>query len=138
MSLYLKVKNDQVEARKANDGVKKNLLTTLLGEASTIAKDSHGGTPSDQEMIATMKKFMNNIDLLLSHSPGNYQAILEKSILVRYLPKQMSEEEITKEIKKFDLTDPKIVGIIMTHFKTNFAGTYDGKLVSDLIKKLKG
>ena len=138
MSLYLQIKNDQIEARKKNDAVKKNLLTTLLGEVTTSAKDAHGGTPNDQEMIAFLKKFMNNIDLLLSHSPGNYQAVLEKAILVRYLPKQMSEEEISNEIRKFDLTDPKIVGTIMTHFKNNFAGTYDGKLVSELIKKLKG
>jgi uncharacterized protein YqeY len=139
MTLIEQIKKDQLDARKNREEIKKNLLTTLIGEASKISKDAHGGDPTDQEVIATVKKFIKNTDELLSHSPGNFTAIQEKTILVGYLPAQLSRLEIMNIImnEKFNLKDNKIIGIVMSFFKTNYEGRYDAKLVQEILKELK-
>lgn len=139
MSLFSTIKINQLEARKANNGVAASVLTTLLGEAGKVGKDARNGDPNDAEVIATIKKFVKNIDDLLTHSPGNFNAILEKSILVRYLPKQLSDAEIKQIMinEKFDFTDKKVIERVMTFFKTNHTGLYDAKVVSQLIKEFQ-
>lgn len=139
MSLFSTIKINQLEARKANNGVAASVLTTLLGEAGKVGKDARNGDPNDAEVIATIKKFVKNIDDLLSHSPGNFNAILEKSILVRYLPKQLSDAEIKQIMinEKFDFADKKVIERVMTFFKTNHTGLYDAKVVTQLIKEFQ-
>jgi len=135
MSLYIQLKRDHLDARKkeTRNEVAANLLTTLLGEATTEAKNSGHETPSDDQLIATIRKFIKNLDELLSHSPGNFTAILERSILERYLPKQLTGDEIKAEIAKFNLSDKSAVGLIMKHFKENFFGRYDGKILKGFV-----
>lgn len=135
MSLYLRIKNDQLVARKkeTRNEVAANLLTTLIGEATTEAKNSGYETPSDDQLVAAVRKFIKNLDELLSHSPGNFTAILERSILERYLPKQLTGDEIKAEIAKFDLSNKAAVGLIMKHFKENFFGQYDGKILKGFV-----
>lgn len=137
MTMFLKLKNDQLEARKAKNGIAASLLTTLIGEAAKIGKDTQNDDPTDTQVVATIKKFIKNIDELLQHSPGNFQAISEKAILVRYLPKQIEEAEIRHILTNngFDYSDKKVVASIMSHFKANYEGQYDAKLVSALIKE---
>ncbi|HET8685875.1 MAG TPA: GatB/YqeY domain-containing protein [Methanosarcina sp.] len=139
MSLFAQIKKDQLEARKSKDGVASSLLTTLIGEAGAVGKKERNGDPTDSEVTATIKKFIKNIDELLTHSPGNFQAISEKAILVRYLPKQLTETEIRHIIQqeKFDFTDKKVTGVVMGFFKTNYEGQYDAKIVSQLIKEFQ-
>lgn len=56
----------------------------------------------------------------------------QKGLLEKYLPKLMSEEEIESEITKLD---DKSLKNVMIHFKTNFQGKCDMKLVSQVAKK---
>lgn len=138
MSLFLAVKTAQLDARREKNGVAASILTTLIGEAETASKKIRAeGHPTDNEMIAIIKKFISNIDDLLSHSPGNFNAILEKSILVRFLPKQMSEVEIRNIIEEqnFNFKDKKALPIIMQFFKQKYEGLYDGRLLSVIVKE---
>lgn len=139
MSLFLQIKNDQLDARKNKNGIASSVLTTLIGEAGAVGKKERNGDPTDSEVTATIKKFIKNIDELLTHSPGNFQAIGEKAILVRYLPKQLTETEIRHILTEnaFDFSDKKITGIVMALFKANYEGQYDAKIVSQLIKEFQ-
>lgn len=136
-TLFEQIKKDQLEARKAKNAIASALLTTLIGESAKLGKDKQNSDPTDQQVIATVKKFCDNIDVLLEHSPGNFQAIAEKSILVRYMPKQLTQSEIRNIFtqQNFDFSDKKIVGVVMSFFKSNYEGQYDAKLVSSLIKE---
>jgi len=57
----------------------------------------------------------------------------QEKILNQYLPKMLSRIEIEKEIKSLD---DKSIPNVMKHFKTNFAGKVDMKLVNEVIKTL--
>jgi uncharacterized protein YqeY len=66
--------------------------------------------------------------------------ILQLEIINRYLPKQLSESEITEELKKIITTvgakGPQDMGKVMGTATKQMAGKADGKLISDLVKKL--
>lgn len=59
------------------------------------------------------------------------------AVLQAYVLEEMTEEEISKEIADFILNSPEKpnMGQLMTHFKINFGGMYDGKLLSSMVKE---
>jgi uncharacterized protein YqeY len=66
--------------------------------------------------------------------------LLELEVISRYLPKQLSEEAITAELKKIidqvGAKSPQEMGKVMGVATKQLAGKADGKLISDLVKKL--
>jgi uncharacterized protein len=66
--------------------------------------------------------------------------ILELEVISRYLPKQLSEEEITSALKKIidqvGAKTPQDMGKVMGAATKQLAGKADGKLISELVKKL--
>jgi len=147
MSLLETIKQDQLEARKAKETVKIDLLTTLYSEAVMVGKNS---TPprdtTDAEVIAMVKKFMKNTNEFLSlagdRRDGDRVDVLsqELDLLQHYLPTQLSEDElhhiITSYVDSNGISLPKGTGLIMKHLKDNYGGLYDGATVSNFIKQL--
>ena len=68
--------------------------------------------------------------------------LLELDVINRYLPKQLSDEEITAEIKTIIATvgasGPQDIGKVMGTATKLLAGKADGKKISELAKKLLG
>lgn len=66
--------------------------------------------------------------------------LLELEVISRYLPKQLSEEEMTAELKKIiaqvGAKAPQDMGKVMGAATKQLAGKADGKLISELVKKL--
>lgn len=65
---------------------------------------------------------------------------LQLAIISRYLPKQLSEEEITAEIKtiitQVGAKGPQDMGKVMGVATKSLAGKADGKVISEIVKKL--
>ena len=57
----------------------------------------------------------------------------QKAILEKYLPQMMSREEIANIINSLE---DKSVPNVMKHFKTNYNGSCDMKVVSEVLKSL--
>jgi len=66
--------------------------------------------------------------------------LLELAVISRYLPKQMSEEEIAIEVKKIieqvGAKGPQDMGKVMGTATKHLAGKADGKMISEIVKKL--
>lgn len=66
--------------------------------------------------------------------------LLELEVISRYLPKQLSEGEMTAELKKIiaqvGAKAPQDMGKVMGAATKQLAGKADGKLISELVKKL--
>ncbi len=66
--------------------------------------------------------------------------LFQLDVINRYLPKQLTENEITEELKKIIATvgakGPQDMGKVMGTATKALAGKADGKLVSELVKKL--
>jgi uncharacterized protein YqeY len=66
--------------------------------------------------------------------------LAELEVISRYLPKQLTEEEVASELKKIieqvGAKGPQDMGKVMGTATKQLAGKADGKLISDLVKKL--
>lgn len=156
MALLDELKADQLAARKSNDRLKADLLTTLIGEATQITTEEfkRGVTEvTDEKVVATVAKFSKNTKLTLENLASERTRLVEAggdaskvderlkaaetelAILSSYGPKQMTEAELREAINAFKAQNPDAnVGAIMAHLKTSFAGQYDGKAASALAK----
>lgn len=162
--LIEQVRKDQLQARKDRNDVEAKLLTTLLGEVKQVAdaaaeKEPRGADgavikrdPTDAEVVATVSKFLKNNrelreelakdDAKNPESAKNYladvEAMVEKEILERYQPKQLTADEIefilTGALHRVNLQKNK--GALMGFLKQNHAGTYDGKIASQVVDKI--
>jgi uncharacterized protein YqeY len=66
--------------------------------------------------------------------------LLELEVISRYLPKQMSEDEVTAEVKKIieqvGAKGPQDMGKVMGTATKQLAGKADGKMISEIVKKI--
>lgn len=132
MSLIDQIKTQQLEARK-NSSESASLLTTLLSEAVNIGKNNGNRETTDAEVVAVVKKFIKNIDetvsALTTRNQDASKFLNEKAVLETFLPKQLTENELT-EIAKTKNGMPDF----MKFLKENHNGQYDGKLASTVAK----
>lgn len=137
MSLISTIRKDQLAARKQNNRLLANLLTTLIGEAEMVGKNAGNRETTDTEVVAVIKKFVKNanetqqaIRARVDHRDESYVNICaEIEYLQSYLPQQLSEARL-KEIA----TRHTSVADFMKFLKENHAGCYDGKLASNLAR----
>lgn len=128
MALIDQIKADQLAARKARDTLHASLLTTLLGEVGIVAKNAGRTDATDEEVIATVKKFIKNNESI-PDGARNVTHDAELHTLEEYLPKQLTRDELVA-IKATGTFANK--GEWMKHLKENYAGRYDGKLASEV------
>lgn len=137
-TLHNKLIDDLKAARFQRDDMKRNVLTTLIGELDTNAKRT-GKAVTDEQAVATVKKFVENAKFTMSKlSPEVelYKAYeKESALLAGYLPKQMSEAELTGAVLAFIGEGFTTMGEVMAQLKYKYAGLYDGKMASAVVKK---
>lgn len=134
MTLIATIKLEQLQARKTRDLVKGPLLTTLLGDLQTLAKNAGKEEPTEAEAVAVIKKFIKNALETLKVAESDHVK-QELAILESFLPKQLSEDELRALITNF-ADEGLDIGDAMKRLKTQFAGMYDGALASKLMKEL--
>ena len=132
MSLIETIKNDSLNARKARNALKSNLLTTLYSEAGIIGKNNGNRESTDEEVIGVVKKFIKNTEILLGLHDSE-ETKTELTYLKEYLPKQLSNYEL-KNIISGLIDSGNNIGQVMKHLKENYSGLYDGKVASQLVK----
>lgn len=146
MTLLEKLKSAQLQARKDRDKVTSSLLTTLLGDAVMVGKNDGNRDSTDVEVVATIKKFINNAQITadaLSSNTNNLDAyttaLNEIRILNTFLPKQWVGDELIEVLNNViahvGAKSPADMGKVMKALKEFHAGTYDGALASKLIKE---
>lgn len=143
--LLNKIKADQLAARKAKDGLATALLTTLIGDAEMVGKNA-GRLVTDEEVVAVIKKFIKNIDFGIASTKdvsnidgsADYYVnqLKEKSILEQYLPQQLDMIRLKMVITDLSFKVGKSTSAIMKELKAQYAGKYDGKMASDIVKSV--
>jgi uncharacterized protein YqeY len=129
------IKNDMVQAMKDKNVIARDVLRVLMGEIQRSEQTAKNGKVevTDEAITSMVKKLIDSIKE--SGEDNGEIAILEV-----YLPQQMTELNITETVVEYmamhKLDSPKEMGKVMGYFKQNFAGTYDGKLLSGIVKNL--
>lgn len=141
--LIERIKADLLTARKARATVAANSLTALVGEAVMVGKNAGNRESTDEEVVATVRKFLKNLEEtkrnLVVHNKDTSVCEEEIVIISRYLPQQMSADELKTAIAAIVAeTAGANMGVVMKVLKEKYAGLYDGKLASTLTKEVLG
>lgn len=145
MTVMETLRADYLAARKARDTLKINLLSTLVGEATSIGKNSGQRETTDAEALSLIGKYVkrteDTIVVLASQdtpkSVENARILSEELALLKaYLPSLMTNDELAEAVKAIITETPDAnMGSVMATLKANFPGKYDAKPASGLVKE---
>lgn len=148
MSLEIQINNDIKQAMLAK---KKDELEALRAIKSAIlllktSKDAVDGQVPESVEISTLQKLVKQrretADIYIQQSRQDLADVelFQASIIERYLPKQMSREELETALKaimsEVGATSPRDMGKVMGVASKRFAGQADNKVVSEIVKSL--
>lgn len=147
MDLFDRISADIKAAMLAREKVR---LETLRGikkeflEAKT-AKGGDGTLSDDAAMKILAKMAKQRKETAVIYEEQNRMdlrdnELAEAAVIEEYLPKQLSEAELTEELKKIiaqtGATSPKEMGKVMGVASKRLAGRADGRAVSEMVKQL--
>lgn len=133
------IKKASIIALKEKNQTARTIYGIVSNKAmlETIKKREKGGELTDIDMIQILQKTIKELEEEANNyeKTGNLTEVKtireQKSILEKYVPKMMSSKEISCIINT--LSD-KSISNIMKHFKINYPGKCDMKLVSNIAK----
>lgn len=145
MTLKEQILNDIKEAMKQKDDFKRDSLRTLNAAFKQIEVDERIELDNERiyKIIASeIKKRKNVIELYLK---ANREDLAQKeqneiSLFEIYLPKQLSDEELTLALKQLieelGVSSLKEQGLVMKEAKIKLGASVDGKRLNLALKEL--
>ena len=139
MSIYQKIQKDRIEALKAKDIVRKDILGFLVSKLKNRAIELKVDELADSEVLSIIQKMCKELEdekagyLKVGMTERATNTSSQLDIVKDYLPKQLTEDEIKSVIET--LTD-KTMPSVMKYFKTNYAGQVDMSLVSKIARNV--
>lgn len=133
MTLKERINADYMTAFKSKDSVAKNLLSVIKGDIQTIEKNTGAESLSDEEVSKILAKSKKSLEETNSKFPSD-QTKQELDIVASYLPKEMSDSEISDKIKELISGGAGSIGEIMKAFASLPA---DRKKVSAIYQSVK-
>ena len=141
------IRTDIKTAMMEKDTIKRDVLKMVLNKANAIAKDKKIDEPSNEMVLDAIKKeskqLQDTIDILVKNKKEDSdlykESVTKMDILKSYLPKQLSEEELTKEIKDFiekNNIDTSNRGLVMKSVMPEIKSKADGKLINKVVGTL--
>ena len=147
MTLSERINNDLKEAMKSKDSFRLGVIRMVKG-AMQLAKPNPREELTDDDVITVISKQikMRNDSIKEFEAAGRSDLVeqnkKEIEILNTYMPKQLSEEELTEIIAKvFEEVKPtsqKDMGLIMKNISPLVKGKADMSLVNKLVKERLG
>ncbi len=149
MSLEEKINADIKAAMLAKEKDKLEALRAIKS-AVLLAKTAGGVTAEINEadenklLQKLVKQRKDAADIYISQARQDMADVelFQSSVIEKYLPQQLSEEEIKTELNKIIIetgaTSAKEMGKVMGLATQRLAGKADGKIISQLVKTLLG
>ena len=144
MKIKEELMKDLKESMQQKDMLRKDTVTMLRAAILQIEKDTQKElTESEIEGIVA-KEIKKRKDSIADYEKGGRQDIVdtvnkEIQILEKYLPEQLTEEEILSLVKEAientGASSMKDMGKVMGALKEKTTGKADGKVVSDMVKQ---
>lgn len=139
--LVEEIKKANVQAMKDKDTVARSIYSVILNKImlETIKKREKNEEIVDADVSNILQKTIKELE----EEKVNYEKVgnteeVEKikrhiEICQKYLPKMLTKEEIAEIIKGLD---DKSIPNVMKHFKMNYNGKCDMRLVQEVLKTL--
>jgi uncharacterized protein len=133
------VKKANIEAMKAHDADTRAALSIVISKYTELKTNGSGKEVTDADVLNIIKKVDKELDEEKAsfEQAGRQETVAsldkQKAALARYIPKQMSEEEIRKV---YATLPDKSMPAVMKFFKEKYNGLVDMSLVSKIAKGL--
>mgnify|MGYP003306053042 CR=1 FL=1 len=140
-----KLLEDLKSAMKDKNVNRKNTVQMVRAAILQVEKDKKIELNDDQILEVIAKEFKKRNDSLADYEKSGREDLIsqikeEMTVLEEYLPKKLSEEELTVKIKEIisevGATSMKDMGKIMKSAKEQLGVTADGKMINEIVKKL--
>ena len=147
MTIFEQISNDIKEAMKARDKVRLETLRNIK-KVFIEAKTAPGSddTLSDADALKILAKLAKQgkesaATFMQQNRPDLAEGeTAQVAVIEAYLPKQMSEQEIelavSEIITQTSATSMKDMGKVMGTASKQLAGRADGRIISDIVKRL--
>lgn len=148
-SLFSRISEDLQAAMKARNEAETRALRLIKSAFLILATEKGGGEVSGEMEIRALQKMARqrkeSIEIYDRESRPDLsrKEMEELEVIERYLPKAMSEVEISSFLRKLiermgasGPIGPKDFGKVMPLAVKELAGKADGKVVSEILKKL--
>ena len=141
MSLFETIEKDYVQAYKAKDAVRLTVLRLLKTAVKNRLVDlcRPGGTLDDAEMLdLIIKEGKQRQDSSAGRQDLADKEAAELAVIQGYLPKPLTEEELTAlidaTIAEVGATSPREMGKVISAIMATHKGRVDGKALSAAVK----
>lgn len=147
MSLKLQIDNDIKKAMLAKNKEELEALRSiksmiLLAETEKSGAADISSDVENKLLMKAAKQRKESADIFKQQGRQDLtdKELFQLDVINRYLPKQLSEEEISSVIKtiigEVGAKGPQDMGKVMGAATKKLAGQADGKVISELVKKL--
>lgn len=146
MSLTDQINNDLKEAMKAKDTTTLTALRAIKSQLLLAATEKGGGESTEEAEIKMLQKQVKqrkeSAELYKTQGREDLAEaeLAEASIIEKYLPKQLSEDElkpiIQTIIENVGAAGPQDMGKVMGAASKELAGQADGKTISSVVRQL--
>ena len=136
---------DLKDAMKEKDTIKKDTVQMVRAGILQIEKDK-GIEVDDSKIIEIIaKEVKGKKDALVDFEKGGRQDLIDQTnqeieILSKYLPKQLSKEEIKEIVQNIindiGATSMKDMGPVMKEAKNRIGAGADGRAINDVVKEI--
>ena len=144
MDMIVKVENEMKEAAKARNKVRLSALRMMKAALHNREIDSKGGL-TDQDALQVLSSLAKQRkDSIEQFKNGGRLELAEReeqelNIIQKFMPDQISEEEIgaiiEKAIEEVGAASVRDMGKVMKALMPEITGRADGKVVSELVKE---
>lgn len=147
MSLKERLLEDMKNAMKQKDTVSKNAIQMARAAILQVEKDNQITLDDDGIIEVIAKEVKKRRDVLPDYERSGRQDLVDElkaeiDVLMKYLPQQLSEEELEaiarQVVEETGASSPKDMGRVMQAVMPKVKGRADGKLVNVIVKKILG
>lgn len=139
-----RLQDDWKAALKTKDKFTAGVISTAKAAVLLVEKTENRKLEDDEVINILAKEIKQRKEAMIEFEKGNRQDLIDQSkaeveILLKYLPQQLSEDEIKQLVKdsaeEVGANSIKDMGKVMSVLRPKTVGRADGKLVSQIVKE---
>ena len=146
MNLEIIISDAIKDAMRAKDKIALDALRAVKSQILLVKTEAKGADVSAEQEIAILQRMIkqrkDSFDQFTAQNRSDLAEVeqAQSTIIEKFLPQQLSTEELESEIKKIisqtGAESAKDLGKVMGMASKALAGKSDGKSISDMAKKL--
>lgn len=143
MSLKTQMESDMKDAMRARDNETRDALRYVLSALKNAEIEKRGDLNEDEELRLIRSQVKQRMDSIEQFRAGGREDLAAKEesqvkILERYLPQQMTDEELEAFVKQgiadVGAAGPKDMGKVMGALNSKSEGRVDGRRLSTAVR----